>query len=189
MKSSNMKMFLVVVAVSLMVAALLPVVNAAEARNTSMMYEDSTLGGYNKGYQLNKRCGNTERVRACNTRYLTCDEAGSNREYKKLEFKGVWLYENSETPDGYVKGYAIKKTGNHSRIIIRGAWNTSNSDLKGVILGLAKNGYFAGRIITINDTMVPAAGIYKVNIEEQTVTVRLITPSRTIIAYLEYKEI
>ena len=95
---------------------------------------------------------------------------------KNVTFRGIWgLTDNNET-NGYFAGRLIRR----GRVgIMKGIYNTIDSEEKGKFIGIMKKGYFNGRIINPEGNISKITGFYHIDTEEGKLKLRWMTPNKT----------
>lgn len=90
-----------------------------------------------------------------------------------VKLKGLWGFADDNVSDGYFSGKIIfGQTGR----IFKGAYNKSDNDTKGRIVGILKNNYFNGKIVTKNGACYPIVGLFRVNKEDKIFKMKWLTP-------------
>jgi hypothetical protein len=98
----------------------------------------------------------------------------------RVHFKGIWgLAEDNETK-GYVGGILSKR---NRFVVLKGVWNTTDSDAQGKVAGILKRGFFIGKVTNANGDSARITGFYRFNEEKQQFHLRWMTPYKLGWAY------
>jgi hypothetical protein len=97
----------------------------------------------------------------------------SNDQSKRnVIFKGIWGFSDDNESDGYFAG---KIACGHKLRIFKGFYNKTDNETKGRIIGVLKNGYFNGKIISPEGSSTPIVGLFKVDRENKTLKMKWMT--------------
>ena len=110
-------------------------------------------------------------------RYRDIPQTG---EYPTARFKGIWGYQDDNETQGYVGGVLSKRpyVG-----FLQGLWNTTDNSSAGLVIGILRKGFFNGYVTTRTGDITGIVGLYRVDLEEKTLTMRWMTAQKVGWAY------
>jgi len=86
---------------------------------------------------------------------------------------GKWGYKENKEAKGYFLIKPVRKIG--KGIIVKGFWNSTESEEKGRIFGLIKRCFFNG-VIRTKERLIPVVGLLKINKEKRVLIMKWMTP-------------
>ena len=87
---------------------------------------------------------------------------------QSVKIIGIWGYIDDRTPDGYFRGEITRK-GRFA--VFRGVFNETDNETRTPVIGIMKNGYFIGKVIT-DDGPYRVTGLYRIDREKHLLKLR-----------------
>jgi len=96
---------------------------------------------------------------------------------KQFQIRGKWGKARNEEIDGYFGGILTIKSTHNNRLygIFNGKYNKTDENNNGELIGIMKNGYFNGKIIS-SDGEIKVTGLYRIDRENQLLKMQWMVP-------------
>lgn len=165
-----MKKIYAIVLMTAVLAALIPTLVFAD--ETTIDYEETYIQSNDDINELLSGEENNELFDEITSSLTKNDLIG-----KQFKIRGKWGNAKNEGIAGYFGGIITIKSTNNDRLygVFKGRYNKTDENVNGEFIGIMKNGYFNGKIIS-DEGETKITGLYRIDRENQLLKLQWMIP-------------